>query len=102
MKQQEEWISLLRETIKCAEEELANNVGGSVTRWTEDQLTRTVLPELNELLIEAQTNQPRFKFAKGAKILDATDLMNECTDVDLWHTPLGKRLIAVQDAYRKL
>ena len=100
MNKQNEFISILKEVISCAQIEIKNINSGKESSWTAEQI-EVVLSEISELLSYALKGMVFYKYGEKQRLLESSYIMTDSL-MNLNRTTLGKQILELQKLYNKL
>ncbi len=95
------FISLLIDTLNCAEKEKSAIFDGKGSLWNLEQIQDVIVPEVSELLSYANKGKIYFKYGKKQRFLESSYLITDSLN-DLSHTALGECVLKLQNLYDTL
>ena len=98
MKKNNSFICLLIDILDCAEKEKRIILDGKMSQWSLEQIQKTIIPEISELLSYANNGRIYFKYGKKQRLLESSYLITDCLS-DLSDTDLGKSILKLQNFY---
>ena len=97
----ESFINDLQDILSEVEKVRQNIQKGESSTWAITLLDKVIKPEMEELLDHAKKGEIYFKYGKKQRMLESTYFMTD-SPVNLGGTPLGIKIFALQEMYRKL
>ena len=97
MKSIRPFLNLLNSILDEAVNEEARAQNGN-SRWGERELKNIVIPEMNELKLNADRGDVYYKYGKKQRMLESTYLITDSLNA-LERTSLGRKIILLQDMY---
>lgn len=91
----------LNDILDDAAAEVASINAGNESPWPLTLLNEVVIPEMTKLLNHAQNEEVLFEYGMRQRMLQSVYFILESLD-DLHKTPLGSKIMELQELYRKL
>ena len=95
------YVKSLIAVLDCAEKEKTAILNGNASLWNLEQIQKTIVPEISELLSYAIEGEIYFKHGKKQRLLESSYLMSGSLN-GLTHTALGECILKSQKLYDTL